>query len=205
MAGSRARTGEILFTTGEVAAHCGVSYEAVKEWIRTGQLIAYVTPGKHRRIPAAAFNRFLRNHHWPPLTAAEPPPAKRRILVVDDDPDVVCILVKFLAKAGEYDLVTAADGFEAGLQVARFAPDLIILDLMMPQPDGFQVCHQIKSRPETKGTLILVLTGYATPENIQKAREAGADYCLAKPFKTAALRQILREMFAGTYKMSQTA
>lgn len=194
-----------LFTTGEVAAHCGVSYEAVKEWIKTGKLTAYVTPGKHRRISAEAFKQFLQEYHWPLLDKDEQPASRRKVLVVDDEPHVLRTIMKGLRHTDEYELAAAADGFEAGLQVLAFRPDLIILDLMMPQVDGFQVCHQIKSRPETKDTLILVLTGYATPENIQKALEAGADYCLAKPFKTAVLRQTLREMFAGTYKMSQTA
>lgn len=194
-----------LFTTGEVAAHCGVSYETVKEWIKTGKLTAYVTPGKHRRIPVEAFKQFLQEYHWPLLDEAERPTARRKVLVVDDEPHVLRTIIQGLRHTDEYELAEAADGFEAGLQVLAFRPDLIILDLMMPQVDGFQVCRQIKSRPETKDTLILVITGYATPKHIQMALEAGADYYLAKPFKTAVLRQTLREMFAGTYKMSQTA
>lgn len=194
-----------LFTTGEVAAHCGVSYEAVKEWIKTGKLKAYATPGKHRRIPTESFKQFLQKYHWPLLGEAERPTARRRVLVVDDDSDIISLIMKGLSRIGEYELASATDGFEAGLQVLTFHPDLIILDLMMPQMDGFKVCQKIKSAPETRGILVLAITGYPTPENVQKILEAGADYYLVKPFKVKALQQIIREIFAGTYRMPQTA
>jgi len=182
-------------TTGDIAAHCQVSAVAVINWIKSGKLQATTTPGGHRRVSLDHLRDFLQRHGMPPF--AEHLPDKRRILVVDDEPDVVRILVKLLGQSGKYEIATAANGFEAGLQVAQFGPDLVILDLMMPQQDGFVVCQQIKSTPQTRHIKVLVVTGYASAENVQKALECGADYCLAKPIKGNALKYKVEEMLTA--------
>ncbi len=75
----------------------------------------------------------------------------------------------------------ASDGFEAGQKLRVFRPHTILLDLMMPDINGFDVCRKIKENPETCGTRVVVMTGYHTPENVIQAMEAGAEVCLAKP------------------------
>ena len=144
-----------LLTTGEVAAHCCVSYQAVNQWIKSGKLKAYTTPGRHHRIPVGDFREFLAEHNLPPLPTQRAD--KPRILIVDDEPGMVRIIAKLFTKTERYEVTTASDGFEAGIQVARFQPDLMILDLIMPNMDGFKVCQQIKSAPETKDIGILVI------------------------------------------------
>ncbi|MFA6109066.1 MAG: response regulator [Candidatus Latescibacterota bacterium] len=184
----------VLLTTGKVAAHCGVSYETVNQWIRRGKLAAYTTPGGHYRIHRDDFGEFLKRYNMLPLermTAGKP-----RILVVDDDPDVVRVMRRLLARTGQYEIATAADGFEAGLQVAQFRPDLITLDLMMPQMDGFQVCRLVKANPQTRHIIILILTGFASQENVQQALECGADCCLEKPFRLGELGEKVGELLA---------
>ncbi|MFH1568296.1 MAG: response regulator [Gemmatimonadota bacterium] len=177
-------------TTGEAAAHCQVSAETVANWVRRGQLEAYRTPGGHRRIRVDDFRQFLAAHGMPPLAA----PARRqrqlpRILVVDDDPAVLALVVAFLGQTGEHRVATAADGFEAGIQIGRLRPDLVVLDLMMPQLDGFSVCRRLKDSVETRPTAVLVLTGYGDPATIQRALACGADECMTKPFSGSRLRQ----------------
>lgn len=191
-----------LLTTGEVVAHCRVSYETVHNWIRSGKLTTYTTPGKHHRIPVEEFKRFLAEYNLPPLE--EEPAPRRKVLVVDDDPNIAEVIVRSLSHTHRYELACAADGFEAGLQVVKFRPDLIILDLMMPQLDGFKVCQKIRAAPETRDIRILVITGYATEENVQKVLEAGADCCLAKPFAMRTLKKLLQELEAGAHEMSRT-
>lgn len=182
-----------LMTAGEVAAHCRVSYEAVKEWVNKGKLKASFTPGGHRRIAADDFREFLRQYDWPPLPQDEG--AKHRVLIVDDDPEVVKLLTKFFGKAGDYELATAPDGYAAGFQVATFCPEVVLLDLMMPHLDGFEVCRQIKSAPRTRHTYVLVMTGTPTDEHRQQALDCGADGFLAKPFKLAELRKHIETVF----------
>ena len=73
---------------------------------------------------------------------------------------------------------------EAGIKVVQFRPDLVILDLIMPRMDGFEVCRYLKKDSATSGIKILVLTGYDTEENREEIMEAGADDYLAKPVET---------------------
>ena len=176
-----------LLTSGEVAAHCCVSYQAVNQWIKSGKLKAYTTPGRHYRIQTDDFRKFLKEHNLPPLEA---PRADRfKILIVDDEPTVVRSIARLFTNTDKYEITTAFDGFEAGIKVAQFQPDLIILDLILPNMDGFKVCQLIKSRPETQHMAVLVVTGYPSDENMQKALECGADYCMAKPFQIPELME----------------
>lgn len=190
-------------TTGEIAAHCQVTPDAVIYWIKTGKLNAYATPGGHRRISIEEFRAFLQAYNMPPF--GEAVPAKRKILIVDDEPNVTGTIAKLLGKAEKYELAVARDGFEAGLQIMAFCPDLVVLDLMMPQLDGFQVCRRIKSTSATEHIKVLVLTGYPTDDNISNALECGADCCMAKPIKGDDLREKIKEMLAGNCQMYQRA
>ena len=191
-----------LLTTGEVAAHCQVSVKTVNNWINKGSLQSAITPGRHHRIAVGDFNTFLRAHDLPLF--GEPVEQKRRVLVVDDEADVTQVIVKGLRRTGQYEVANAADGFEAGIQVARFAPDLVVLDLMMPNLDGFQVCRLIKSNPDTRHIKVLVLTGYASEQNKGLAMECGADAFLAKPLGLRQLREHLTTLFAAR-RLTHTA
>ncbi|MCC7261310.1 MAG: response regulator [Candidatus Latescibacteria bacterium] len=194
---------ERLLTTGEVAAHCRVSYETVNNWIKSGKLVAYVTPGKHHRIPIDGFRDFLQQHNWPPFD--EVPAPKPRVLVVDDDQRVLKSVLRNLTNSGAYELASATDGFDAGLQIAKFKPDLIILDLMMPRVNGFELCQKIKSSPETRRIGVLVITGHNSEENMQQALAAGADAYLTKPFTTKALQKTLQELWTEVGKSGKAS
>ena len=191
-----------LLTTSEVAAHCQVSIKTVNNWINKGSLRSAITPGRHHRIAVGDFNTFLRAHNLPLFgEAAE---QKRRILVVDDEADVAKVIVKGLRKTGQYEVASAADGFEAGIQVARFSPDLVVLDLVMPNLDGFKVCRLIKSNPDTRHIKVLVLTGHASEQNRGLAMECGADAFLAKPLELRQLRERLEDLLAAR-RLTNTA
>ncbi len=123
----------------------------------------------------------------PPLEEKSPSAARPRVLVVDDDEDVVKIISQYLQRHG-YDVSTALNGFNAGLEVERFQPYLESLDLMMPYMDGFEACKWIKADPATEHTKVLILTGYAEEGFIEQAKECGADDWLAKP---ASLPELL--------------
>jgi DNA-binding response OmpR family regulator len=119
----------------------------------------------------------------------------KRILVVDDEQDLVELITEMLhTDHPEFVLATTGDGYEAGLKVASFQPDLIILDIMMPGLNGFEVCRHIKSNPETEHIKILGMTGFAIHHNIEKMLACGADDCLAKPFHIEELRTRIRNL-----------
>ena len=85
-------------------------------------------------------------------------------------------------------MISASDGFEAGLQVSHFKPDLVILDIMMPDINGYEVCQKIKCNPETKDTKIIVLSAYLNDEAFKQMKEYGADACFSKPLPLEQLK-----------------
>jgi CheY-like chemotaxis protein len=88
-----------------------------------------------------------------------------------------------------YEIISASDGFEAGLQVNHFKPHLLILDIMMPDIKGFEVCRKIKTNEETKNTKIIVLSAYLDDEKFKRMREYGADLCFSKPLPLPRLKE----------------
>jgi CheY-like chemotaxis protein len=115
---------------------------------------------------------------------------RKRILIVDDDAIIVETIVQALEEEEyDYELISASDGFEAGLQVNHFRPHLLILDIMMPDIKGYEVCKKIKSNEETKDTKIIVLSAYLDDEKFKKMREYGADLCFSKPLPLPQLKE----------------
>lgn len=179
-------------TTGQMAEYCQVRPATVFNWIREGKLKAYSTPGGHYRVRLEDFRDFLERYDIPIDGDFFASPGSR-ILIVDDEPSVVEFIEKALGGAGEgYRFERAYDGYEAGLKVASFEPNLVILDLLMPRVDGFEVCRRIKTDPATLGTKVLVVTGY--PEEVGRAKESGADDYLVKPLRVEELRGKVRTL-----------
>jgi excisionase family DNA binding protein len=180
---------ERLLTTGEIAEYCQVSRVTVFQWIKKHQIPAFSTPGGHYRVKLSDFRSFLEKYHMP-VDLAFFDQFRERILVVDDDPDVVDFITRALNGERQQNRVvqTAGDGFEAGLKIASFNPHLVVLDLMMPGLDGFKVCEQVKSDPETRHIKVLVVTGFGSEENIERAIAKGADGYLLKPLSVEQLQ-----------------
>ena len=120
---------------------------------------------------------------------------KSKILIVDDAVDTVELLKKRLRFEG-YDTAEAYDGEEALKQVAEYNPDLIILDVMMPKLDGYEVCQRLKSNENTKYIPILMLTAKSEVEDKVKGLDIGADHYLAKPFNYKELSAKVRSLVA---------
>ena len=107
---------------------------------------------------------------------------KKRVLIVEDNPDLVDVLLLFMsAISGNLELAAARSGFEALEQIKNRPPDLIILDVMMPGMDGYEVLDRLRRSPATAKIPVLVLTGYA--DAAEKARAKGAQDVLLKPFE----------------------
>ena len=189
---------ERLLTTGDIADYCQVSRVTVFQWIKKQQLPAFSTPGGHYRVKLSDFRRFLEKYDMP-VDRTFFNRYKERILVVDDDPQVVDFIIRAL-KADEggpqRELETAADGFGAGLKIASFKPCLVVLDLMMPGLDGFKLCGQVKSNPETEHIKVLIVTGFGSEENIERVLRLGADGYLLKPLNVEELQKRVKDLLS---------
>lgn len=181
-------------STTKVAAHCHVSHAAVCNWVKSGKLTAYRTPGGQYRIEPKVLFEFMKQHGMP-IPDELTPQTAGRIVVVDDEPQILELATRALGEQGAgYEVATAQDGYTAGKLVSSLRPALVLLDIRMPGIDGFAVCESIKSDPATKHTKVLIVSAFATPENVKRLRELGAEDFLEKPFSIAVLTKKVEEM-----------
>ncbi|MEW5733509.1 MAG: response regulator [Thermodesulfobacteriota bacterium] len=179
---------EDIFTVYTASQYCSVSPKTIINWIEQGHIKAYKTVGGHRRIKRADLTEFMRKQGIP-IPEKDPAPERMRILVVDDDPIIVETIVQALEEDEfNYEVISASDGFEAGLQVNHFKPHLLILDIMMPDIKGYEVCKRIKQNPDTKDTKIIVLSAYLDEEKFAQMKQNGADVCFSKPLPLGQLK-----------------
>lgn len=180
-----------IFSTYYAADYCGVSFMTVKRWILAGKLEAYKTPGGHYRITKQNLQTFMLKNKIP--ISEDDNIINKKILLVDDDDELRKSLEKYL-KRQHFEVATASDGYEACLLLNKFTPDIAILDLVMPNMDGFRLCKLIKENSETRELILIVLTGYANEENVKRAYEFGVDKVLSKPIKVDDLLDFIYSM-----------
>ena len=119
-----------------------------------------------------------------------------RILIVDDEPSIV-ISLEYLMKRAGYDVAVAADGEAALEELERARPDLVILDVMLPRLNGFEVCRRIRAEPRWRGVRVLMLTAKGRDTEVAKGLGVGADAYVTKPFSTRELVAQIRELLRG--------
>ena len=115
------------------------------------------------------------------------------ILLVDDEPTIVMSL-EFLMRKKGYQVGIARNGTEALAAIQATPYDLVLLDVMMPDVDGYQVCRQIRERPDRTATKVILLSAKSQPADVQKGYAAGANLYIPKPFSTRQLMQKVREL-----------
>jgi len=115
------------------------------------------------------------------------------VLIVDDSPDARALFGEYLEYVG-FRVETAADGVQAIASAHAEWPALIIMDLAMPEMDGWEAIRRLKTDPLTSEIPIVALSAYAFGEEPQRAREAGADLCLTKPCLPSQLARVVRAM-----------
>jgi DNA-binding response OmpR family regulator len=119
----------------------------------------------------------------------------QRILIVDDEPNIVLALELLMKREG-YEVRTVASGETAFSAVGEFRPDLVLLDIMMPGMDGYEVCRLIRSDPLLKDVRIIMITAKGRDVEKEKGLALGADYYITKPFSTREVSVKVRELLA---------
>jgi DNA-binding response OmpR family regulator len=112
---------------------------------------------------------------------------KRKVLLVDDDIEIVEMIGKVLDEDGRFEVRIAANGFDAGMMVKEYRPDLIILDVMLPDINGKEVCHRVRSDSSLEEVRIICISGMVEEDKVQELKLAGADDFLHKPFDVDVL------------------
>ncbi|MEM7456923.1 MAG: response regulator [Planctomycetota bacterium] len=185
-------TTKTVFTTGEAAKICKVSQQTIIRCFDNGSLKGFRVPGsKFRRIPREQLYAFMKENGIP-TDALES--GKRKVLIVDDDEDLVELLSDSFAADGRFDIRKANNGFDAGMLVKEFRPDLVVLDVMLPDINGKEVCQRVRNDPTMNSVKIICISGMVEQDKIADLRAAGADDFMNKPFAVETLLERAFEM-----------
>ena len=120
----------------------------------------------------------------------------KKVLIVDDELNIVAALEFLLQKSG-YEVMAAQNGAEALKRVESFAPDLVLLDVMMPRISGYEVCRRMRERADWKHIKIIMLSAKGREAEVSKGVSLGADLYVTKPFSNNELVGKIGELLAG--------
>ncbi|MBF0370073.1 MAG: response regulator [Magnetococcales bacterium] len=183
---------EASLTTTEAGRRLGVSQRTIHNWVELKNLPSWKTPGGHRRIPKSAVNEIIRQRQEKIQKASGAQAVS--ILVVEDDLAMMTVY-KSMIQAWSFplDLMTAANGFDALIQVGKKAPDIIITDLVMPNVDGIEMVRVLREKPELTRTRFVVVT-LLDPEEITRRGGLPEDIpVFQKPVPAGLLKALVGE------------
>lgn len=121
---------------------------------------------------------------------------KKKILIVEDEESLLKLESILLSSRG-YNVGGVADGIAALEEITRFRPDLIILDIMLPGMDGFEVCRRIKENPESQHIPVIMLTAKKSSQDRERGMAIGAAAYITKPFKSAKIMEIIQRLLTS--------
>jgi DNA-binding response OmpR family regulator len=150
--------------------------------LRLEQCLIYKQLHHHReKIQVGTFIATIDFEEGKSMADSHPPARKSTIMVVDDEPELVTVVCLMLEKNG-FNVRCAYSGQQVFADLEEQKPDLIILDVMMPEMDGLEVLRRLKSAPETSSIPVMMLTARDQPEDILRGYKTGADFYIPKPF-----------------------
>lgn len=174
-----------VFTTGEAAKICKVSQQTIIRCFDNGTLKGFRVPGsRFRRIPRDQLFNFMKDNGIP-TDALES--GKKKLLIVDDDAELIELMSEAFDRDGRFDIRTANNGFDAGMKVKEFRPDLVILDVMLPDINGKEVCQRVRSDESLDTVKIICISGMIEQDKVADLKEAGANDFIQKPFQVDRL------------------
>lgn len=174
-----------VFTTGEAAKICKVSQQTIIRCFDSGQLRGFRVPGsRFRRIPRDILYRFMKENGIP-TDALES--GRRKALIVDDDEELVELIRDALEADGRFEIRVANNGFDAGMMVREYHPDVIVLDVMLPDINGKEVCQRVRSDNSLDDVKIICISGMVEQDKIEDLKASGANEFMQKPFEVENL------------------
>lgn len=174
-----------VFTTGEAAKICKVSQQTIIRCFDSGQLKGFRVPGsRFRRIPRDILYKFMKENGIP-TDALES--GKRKALIVDDDLELVELIRDVLEADGRFEVRAVNNGFDAGMMVKEYHPDIIVLDVMLPDINGKEVCQRVRSDSALDDVRIICISGMVEQDKIADLKKSGANDFVQKPFEVESL------------------
>lgn len=195
--------GPVTYTTFQVARFLGVSPPTVVNWVTGGLLAAYRTPGGHRRIRRSDLIQFALERGFPLAQELEPGPVAaapvssvaasvvHRVLIVDDELDFCELVRMHLGFRGGWEMDIALSGFATGLTLLRFKPAVVLMDILMPDMDGFEVLKMMQADAEMRHIPVVACTAWRDPQAEIRMRQAGFYAIVQKPVDLDHLASVL--------------
>lgn len=207
-----------LLKAREAAEYLNVSLATLDRMEKERKLTPFRTPGGHRRYSLAMLNEYLERsrqrslsvrpsiRHARNVQGDKPQDGKVRILVVDRESDTVELIIRALREDGDvYEFASASNGYEVGVQVVAFKPDVIVLSIARPESDGFEVCKKIKGNPETEHIRVVGIVGFAGDSKVEDMLRCGADDCLIKPLQIEDLQRSVRYLTSRRVRVDRAS
>jgi len=194
----------MYLTTGEAAKRCGVKLNTIKNWIRNGDISAIQTPGGHWRIPQAPFALFMKKfnaHVRQPNSDVLV--AKKRILVIDDDISAHELVLGALEMyCPNYEVYSAYDGYSGLIEIGRLQPDLILLDIMMPDINGLEIIQRLKAKntPLPNANIIAITAASDKRLVVNRIHKTNIEGVFFKPLNINALIHSVQSVLGHTDK-----
>lgn len=183
------KTGQYVSTL-EAARICGVSTFSIQRWFDEGLLIGARLPGGKRKIQIESLKRFMQEHGLLPNETAKGD--RMRVLLIEDDANLLEVMKEYLAQSGEFLVQTATNGLDAGLALAEFKPDAIVMDVMLEDIPGPALVSRIRQSPVGRSIRIVAISGKTSAEDVREIKAAGANTFLPKPFEMRELVKSLK-------------
>ncbi len=172
--------------TFDAANYLGVSRSSLTNWVKQGLLGSGITPGGHYRFTIQELDAFAKKRGLK-IEGRIPIEEKTKILVIDDDKPFREFVNEALSGLSGFELKEACDGMQGALLVGTWKPDLVIVDLKMPNMNGIEFCKLLKQSEETSDISIIIASAYLSDDAKKEIVELGVDIVLEKPVRLASL------------------
>lgn len=185
-----------IYTTGEVARICGVSQQTIIRCFESGQLKGFRVPGsRFRRIPFESLYKFMKENGIP-TDALDSELCK--VLLVDDDEELVELIREALDVDRRFEFRAVNNGFDAGMIVKEYHPAVIVVDVMLPDVNGKEVCQRIRGDRTLDDVKIICISGFAERSAIANLLSSGANTFMQKPFEVVRLIDVICDLLDMT-------
>jgi len=189
--------GKNVLTTGDVAKICNVAPRTVSKWFDNGQLKGYRIPGsKDRRIPVSELIRFMKQNNMP-TTAL--PIGKIRVLMVDGYTNAVSALAEDLRNKADYDVQTVASSFETGVVAQKFAPHVMLINLLAEDIDTANICKSIRNDEDLQTIKIIAIANQLSDSEAAALLQQGFDGYVSTPADSTEVIKKIEETIAIIY------